>query len=59
VDEDGKLEILSTAAQRHDNRISFTDPIDDRAFGSLLIDHAGAVGMVQDERSGMILHSKW
>jgi hypothetical protein len=59
VDEDGKLEILSTAAQRHDNCISFTDPADDRAFGSLLIDPSGAVGMVQDEHSGTVLRTKW
>ena len=59
VDDDGKLEIVSTAARRHDSRISLTDPVDDRAFGSLLIDPAGAIGMVQDEHSGMVLRTKW
>ncbi len=59
VDEDGKLEIISTSAQRQDSRISLADPVDDRTFGSLLIDPAGAVGIVQDERTGMVLRTKW
>ena len=59
VDDDGRLEILSTAAERQVDRIHFTDPVDDRAFGSLLIDPAGAVGMVQDEHSGIIIRPNW
>jgi len=59
VDEDGQLEILSTAAERQGDRIRLTDPVDDCAFGSLLIEPTGAVGMVQGEHSGMILRPNW
>ena len=41
---------------RKDNRILLDDPVDERAFGSLLLSPQGAVGMVQDEKSGMALH---
>ena len=59
VDDDGTLELISTPAHRENDRIMFEDPIDDRAFGSLLIAAEGAVGMVQEERGGMVLRSKW
>jgi hypothetical protein len=59
VDDNGKLELISTPARRQDNRILLEDPIDDRAFGSLLVAPEGAVGMVQDESTGMILRPEW
>jgi len=59
VDDDGKLEFVSTRGRRQDNRILLDDPVDDRAFGSLLLSPQGAVGMVQEESSGMALLSAW
>ena len=59
VDDAGNLESVRTAAHRQDNRILLDDPVDDRAFGSLLLSSQGAVGMVQDEKSGMALRTAW
>lgn len=59
VDETGKLEVVSTPAHREESRLLLDDPIDDRGFGSLLIAPEGAVGMVQDERTGMALRTDW
>jgi hypothetical protein len=59
IDDTGNLESVRTAAHRQDNRIFFDDPVDDRAFGSLLLSSQGAVGMVQDEKSGMALRTTW
>ena len=59
VDDSGKLELLSTPAQRQENRIALEDPVDDHGFGSLLIAPDGAVGMVQDERTAMVLRTQW
>jgi hypothetical protein len=56
VDDSGNLESVPTAAHRQDSRILLDDPVDDRAFGSLILSPQGAVGMVQDEKSGMALH---
>jgi len=55
----GKLELISLPAHNSSGRIVLDDPIDDRAFGSLLIGADGAIGMVQDEHSGMVLRSNW
>ena len=59
IDSKGALEALSTPATRKDNRILLEDPVDDSAFGSLLICAQGGLGMVQDERSGVILQGQW
>lgn len=59
VDEEGKLEVISTPAHRTNDRIVLEDSVDERAYGSLLIAPEGAVGMVQAEQSGMILKTKW
>jgi hypothetical protein len=59
ADDAGKLELVSMPAHNQAGRITLEDPIDDHAFGSLLITPDGAVGMVQDERSGMVLRNEW
>jgi hypothetical protein len=59
VDDEGHLELVSTPAHRKDNRIVLENPVDDRAYGSLLIAPEGSVGMVQDERTGMLLRPEW
>ncbi len=59
VDDNGKLELISTPAHREDGRILLEDPVDESTFGSLLIAPEGAVGMVQEERTGMVLRSEW
>lgn len=59
VNDSGKLEALSTPAQREEKRIALEDPVDDHGFGSLLIAPDGAVGMVQDERTAMVLRGQW
>ena len=59
VDDNGKLESVSNQGHRQHNRILLDDPVDDRAFGSLLLSSQGAVGMVQDEKSGMALRTAW
>lgn len=59
VDSKGSLQVLATPASRKDNRIILEDPVDDGAFGSALIGPDGGLGMIQDERSGVILHRQW
>ncbi len=59
VDDTGNFESVRTAAHRQDNRILLDDPVDERAFGSLLLSPQGPVGMVQDEKSGMVLRTAW
>ncbi len=59
ADDAGKLELISMSAHSENGRIALEDPIDDRAYGSLLVTSDGALGMVQDERSGMILRNEW
>jgi hypothetical protein len=59
ADEHGKLEFIPTPAHLLNGRIIFDDPVDERAFGSLLISPQGAVGMVQEENSGMPLRANW
>ena len=59
ADDRGTLEFIPTPAHRQGSRIILDDPVDDRAFGSLLISPDGAVGMVQDENSGMALRTTW
>jgi hypothetical protein len=56
--EKGGLEVISTPASRDNNRITLQDSVDDLAFGSLLIAPDGAVGMVQDESSAIVLHDR-
>jgi hypothetical protein len=56
VKDDGSLEVISTPATRANNRITLQDPVDDHAFGSLLVASDGAVGMIQDESSAAVLH---
>lgn len=59
VDSKGGLEALSTPATSKDNRILIEDPVDDSGFGSLLAGPDGVVGMLQDERSGIVLRGPW
>jgi len=59
VDDSGNLESVPIAAHCQDSRILLDDPVDDRAFGSLLLSPQGAVGMMQDEKSGMALRTTW
>ncbi len=59
ADDSGKLELVRIPAHSENGRIVLDDPIDDRAFGSLLISQDGAVGMVQDEHSGLMLKTDW
>ncbi len=59
MDDDGRVELVSTPAHRKDNRIFLEDSVDDRTFGSLLIAPEGALGMTQAEQSGMVLLAKW
>ncbi len=59
VNDNGKLELVSMPAHRENGRILLEDPIDDSAFGSLLIAPEGAVGMVQEERTGMVMRTEW
>ena len=35
------------------------DPLDSAAFGSVMVSKDGVVGMLQDERMGMALRSRW
>jgi len=59
ADDAGKLEVVPVQAHTANGRIVLDDPIDDRAFGSLLIAENGAVGMVQDEHSAMLMRTEW
>lgn len=59
VDSTGTLELINTPARAESERIQLEDPIDEGAFGSLLVAPEGAVGMVQDENSGMLLRRDW
>jgi hypothetical protein len=59
LDDDGTLELISSPATRNRNRVLLEDSIDDHAFGSLLIAPEGAVGMVQDEHSGLVVRDRW
>jgi hypothetical protein len=59
VDDAGNLESLPTPAHRQESRILFDERVDDRAFGSLLLSPQRAVGMVQEEKSGMVLLTAW
>jgi hypothetical protein len=59
ADDKGRWELVSTPAHRQDGRIVLEEAIDDRAFGSVLIAVEGAVGMVQEERAGMVLRLDW
>jgi hypothetical protein len=59
ADDRGKWELVSTPAHRRDGRIVLEEAIDDRAFGSVLIAAEGAVGMVQEERAGMVVRADW
>jgi hypothetical protein len=58
-DQSGSLELISTPARLHEGRIVLDDPVDDRAWGSLLVSEDGAVGMVQEEGTGMVLRLDW
>jgi hypothetical protein len=51
----GKLEVVLMAAHVRDGRIVLDSPVDDSAFGSIVVGPDGIIGMVQDERSGMFL----
>jgi len=59
ADDAGKLELVPVPAHTANGRIVLDDSIDDRAFGSLLISEDGAVGVVQDEHSAMLMRSEW
>ncbi len=59
VDDEGRLDLISTPAHLKDNRIFLEDSVDERAYGSLLIAPEGAVGMTQAEQSGMVVRTKW
>jgi len=51
----GKLEVVLMAAHVRDGRVVLDSPVDDSAFGSIVVGPDGIVGMVQDERSAMFL----
>ena len=55
----GNMELISSPAHLQDGRIVLDDPVDDRAWGSLLLSPDGAVGMLQEERTGMVLKPNW
>ena len=55
LDTNGAAETILGPAHRQDNRLIFDTPVDDEAFGSPVIVPGGVIGIVQDERSGMIL----
>ena len=59
VNDQGKLEVVETPEHREGDRIRVDNPLDTSAFGSVLVTENGAVGMLQDERSGMLLRGKW
>jgi hypothetical protein len=59
ADDHGQLELLPASAHRQDGRIYLDDPVDNRAFGSLLIAPQAPVGMLQDENSGISLPVSW
>ena len=55
LNADGMTETIFVPAHRQGNRLTFDMPVDDETFGSPVMAPGGAVGMVQDERSAMIL----
>jgi hypothetical protein len=57
--EDGPPEMIFVAARRQESRLVFDTPVDDRAAGSPVMTPDGAIGILQDERSGMVLRSAW
>jgi hypothetical protein len=59
LNDQGQLEVVETPAHREGDRIRVEDPLDSSTFGSVLIAEDGVAGMLQDERSGMMLRSKW
>jgi hypothetical protein len=59
ANDNGQLELLPSPAHRQDGRIYLDDPVDERAFGSLLIAPQAPVGMLQDENSGISLPISW
>jgi hypothetical protein len=59
LNSDGKTETIFIPAHRQGDRLIFDTPVDDETFGSPIIVPGGAIGLVQDEHSGMILPDKW
>ncbi len=59
VDDRGQMDVTSTPAHHDGSRIILDEPLDNSAFGSILIGREGAIGMLQDEHSGMTLRSNW
>jgi hypothetical protein len=55
---DGTVAPVAMPARREKARIVLRDPIDDRAFGSPLIAPDGVVGVLQDERGGVVLDAQ-
>jgi hypothetical protein len=53
------LETVIVPSHRENGRIVLGDPVDDRSFGSLVMIPEGALGMVQDENSAMLLRTEW
>jgi len=51
----GKLEVILVPAHARNGRITLDSPVDDSAFGSIVVAPDGIVGLVQDERSAMFL----
>jgi hypothetical protein len=49
----GKLEVILLPAHVRDGRLTLDSPVDDSAFGSIVVGPDGIVGLVQDERSAM------
>ncbi|HEX4136384.1 MAG TPA: hypothetical protein VHY84_17350 [Bryobacteraceae bacterium] len=59
LNSDGKTETIFVPARRQGDRLIFDTPVDDETFGSPIIVPGGAIGMVQDEHSGMIIPARW
>jgi hypothetical protein len=51
---DGNVDTIYVKARRSGDRILLSEPVDSAAFGSPLVLPDGAIGMVQDETSGVV-----
>jgi hypothetical protein len=59
LNSDGTIETIFIPARRQGDRLILDTPVDDGTFGSPIVVPGGAIGMVQDEHSGMVLPTKW
>jgi hypothetical protein len=53
----GKLDIVFLPAHLRGGRLVLDSPVDDSAFGSIVMGPDGIIGLVQDERSAMLLQA--